>query len=165
MKCDLEITHIDKSIFKYVEIKRIETSNNKDYLEVYKSAYLENDGIGFTLDDSYLKTYEQHTQQERFEEKVLIVYNEIGEPVCISTVGLDSKKPNISILHSVGTKNNIRRKGYARKLMTKGMSISKDQNIAKMYLGTINNSPMQTFYESLGFKPFMRTSLLVFKNI
>ena len=133
MKCDLEITHIDKSIFKDVEIKIIETSNNKDYLEVYKSAYLENDGIGFTLDDSYLKTYEQ--------------------------------KPNISILHSVGTKNNSRRKGYARKLMTKGMSISKDQNIAKMYLGTINNSPMQTFYESLGFKPFMRTSLLVFKNI
>ena len=95
MKCDLEITHIDKSIFKDVEIKIIETSNNKDYLEVYKSAYLENDGIGFTLDDSYLKTYEQHTQQERFEEKVLIVYNEIGEPVCISTVGFDSKKHNI----------------------------------------------------------------------
>ena len=164
MKKDLKIVASgEKETSDRLKIVEIDSPNNSDYLKVFVSAYMENDGIGFKLDDTYLKPYEKHRSQPRFHEIILIAYvDEV--PVCISSLGIDNEKTEISVLHSVGTSNDHRENGYARELMSQCISIARSRGISTMYLGTIYNSPMQSFYESLGFESFFRSTQMVFDD-
>lgn len=153
----LETTLWMKSYLKDLNVNSEQLSNIKknqglwseEFLTVFQESYFENDDIGYDLNNSFLDAYRSSYPQEKFIENHFIYYSD-SRPVSIVATSLDIEMKQ-GMVFSVGTSKDQRRHGYSRTVCNAAIRNAFDLGIEELFLGTQINSPMETFYRSLGF--------------
>lgn len=80
------------------------------------------------------------------------------ECVAISNVNMIGEMAG---LYSVAVRPDYRRKGLGRLVATEGIKLAAKEGAKQIILQTAPDSPLQTMYESVGFKPVFVSELLI----
>lgn len=153
---DMEITEKDEPI------KTGSLPYSEDFADVFEDAFLNNDGsMGYTLEGNWMDAIRAVGPTDSLSETTFTMYSG-DEPASIVQTSLDIKNKR-GFVFNVATKNKHRKKGYSSQLIRRAMFDAKEQGVEVLYLSTMHDSPLQTFYEKLGFSSIGNHLLFVGK--
>jgi GNAT superfamily N-acetyltransferase len=152
MKLDFEKIEIIENAYNSeltIEIQTVPYSN--EFIETFIKCYGDNsDDIGYEYDSSFSDAYQYARSAIGIDEKVYLLKQK-SEIVAIGQVSID-KENQTSFLYSVGTIKEKRRLGYSRYLLNFLLNEVKNMGVKSMFLATEENSPMEKYYDDLGFR-------------
>lgn len=152
MKCDM--TNWNHSDIKTIEAN-IEVQNGQfsdQFMDVFEDGFVNNKGIGYALDPSWINAMNNAMPHEFLKETAFIAFIN-SQPVSICSTSIDENMKR-AFLFNVATKNDFRKQGLSRAVVVSAIRDVKKRKVDEIYLTTAENSPMQSFYESLGFSVF-----------
>lgn len=152
MKLDFEKKEIIENTYNSdltIEIQIVPYS--KEFIETFIKCYCDNsDDIGYEYDSSFSDAYQYARSAVGIDEKVFLLKQK-SEIIAIGQVSID-KENQTSFLYNVGTIKEKRRLGYSRYLLNFLLKEVKNIGIKNMFLATEENSPMEKYYDDLGFR-------------
>ena len=129
-----------------------------DMADVFDEVYCQGKGdVGFnSIAHEYVEIFRNIAPDPPSRAFFVGVY--IGDIcVAISNVNMIGE---IAGLYSVAVREEYRRQGLGRLVATEGIKLAAKEGAAHIMLQTTPDSPMQTLYESVGFKPVFVSELL-----
>lgn len=131
---------------------------SQDFLDVFRASYVGNDdGVGYTLGEESIDAFRHARAITELEERVFVLKYD-GVPVSIAQSS-SHVSDGISFLYNVATHPDFRQRGLSRALLNYLLEDVHSLGITKMYIETEEDSPMATFYESLGFSTIGMTRI------
>ena len=132
-------------------IEKQELPYSKEFVETFIKCYCDNsDDIGYQYDSTFADAYHKARPAKGIVENVYLLKNE-NETVAIAQASLDIEN-GTSFLYNVGTIKEYRKLGYSRYLVNHVLDETKKAGVSKMYLATEEDSPMEKYYDDLGFR-------------
>ncbi len=145
---------------KDIEIEIQKLPYSEEFIKTFLECYTSNeDDIGYEYNDDFGDGFRNARPVDTIDESTFILRYK-GKTAGIATIDNDIKN-KVSFLYNVGTTREFRRLGLSRFLIELVIEHAINDGINFMYLYTEEDSPMQTYYEDLGFKIVGTTQLFV----